>query len=245
MVGAVDETYDDLRARYLADHRSHDDGRPWVVLNMISSIDGAIAVDGLSGALGNDADGAVFSTLRSLADVILVGSGTAAAEGYKVPKPTPEVLARRAAGGQGPRPIISLVSRSLRIDLDAPLFADPDYRPMVVTAASSPADRRADIARVADVVIAGDEDVDLVAAVAMLGERVGPVILAEGGPTLNGQLVAADVIDELCITISPLLVGGSGGRMVAEGPDHEPRDFTLDRTMERGGLLFTRLLRQR
>lgn len=240
----MDEIYDDLRARYLADRRTHDDGRPWVLLNMITSIDGAIAVDGLSGGLGNEADFAVFSTLRSLADVILVGAGTAAAEGYKVPKPTAEVLERRAAAGQAPRPIIALVSRSLRIDLDAPLFTDADYRPVVVTAASSPADRRAEIADVADVVIAGEHEVDFADAIRSLGRRCGPVILAEGGPTLNGQLVAADVLDELCITISPLVVGGAGGRMVAAGPDHDPRRFEVDRVAEGGGLIFTRLLRQ-
>lgn len=241
----MDDRYDDLRAPYLADDRSHDDERPWVLLNMITSIDGAIAVDGLSGGLGNEADFAVFSTLRSLADVILVGAGTAAAEGYKVPQPSPEVLARRNAAGQAAKPVIALVSRSLRIDLDAPLFADPDYRPIVVTAASSPSGRRAEIAAVADVVIAGGDEVDFGAAVRSLGDRVGPVILAEGGPTLNGQLVAADVLDELCITISPMVVGGSGGRMVAHGPDHSPRHFAVDRILEGGGLIFTRLLRQR
>lgn len=241
----MDETYDDLRAQYLADSRSHGDDRPWVLLNMITSIDGAIAVDGLSGGLGNEADFAVFSTLRSLADVILVGAGTAAAENYKVPKPRPDVVERRSAAGQAPRPVIALVSRSLRIDLDAPLFADPSYRPVVVTAASSPADRRAELAEVADVVVAGDTEVDFGATVRTLGERIGPVVLAEGGPTLNGQLVAADVLDELCITISPLMVGGSGGRMVAHGPDHDPRRFAVDRVAQGGGLIFTRLLRQR
>ena len=245
IVGAVDDTYDDLRAHYLADRRSHDDGRAWVLLNMITSIDGAIAVDGLSGGLGNDADFAVFSTLRSLADVILVGAGTAAAENYKVPKPSPEVLARRESTGQAPRPVIALVSRSLRIDLDSPLFADPTYRPIVVTAGSSPEDRRSDLAAVADVVIAGDDEVDFGTAIEALRERVGPVILAEGGPTLNGQLAAADVLDELCVTISPLVVGGAGGRMVAHGPDHDPRPFAVDRVAQGGGLIFTRMLRQR
>lgn len=244
IVGVVDD-FDELRAAYLADERAHADGGPWVLLNMITSIDGAIAVDGLSGGLGNDADFAVFQTLRSLADVILVGSGTAATENYKVPRPTPEIAARRDAAGQQPRPIITLVSRSLRIDLSGPLFSDPTYRPMVVTAASSPTDRREEISAVADVVVAGDDEVEFRAAVDTLAERVGPVILAEGGPTLNGQLVAADVLDELCITVSPLVVGGDGGRMVANGPDHDPRQFTVDRAMVGGDLIFTRLLRRR
>lgn len=241
----VDDTYDDLRTAYLADRRTHPDGRPWVVLNMITSIDGAIAVDGLSGGLGNDADVTVFSTLRGLADVILVGAGTAQAETYKVPRPAPEVAQRRAAAGQAPRPVIALVSRSLSIDLTSPLFADPTYRPAVVTTATSPEDRRGALAEVAEVVVAGEDEVDLRAAVDQLGAMAGPMVLAEGGPTLNGQLVAADVLDELCITVSPLVVGGSSGRMVANGPDHDPRDFTVARVQEAGGLIFTRLLRNR
>ncbi len=236
---------DDLRSLYLADERRHPDGRPWVLLNMITSIDGAIAVDGLSGGLGNDADFTVFMTLRGLADVILVGAGTAQAEGYKVPRPTAEVAERRAATGQAQRPVIALVSRSLRIDEASPLFADPTYRPVVVTCASSPADRRRELGAVADLVIAGEDEVEPADAIRQLGATHGTVILAEGGPTLNGQLIAADVVDELCITVSPLVVGGAGGRMVANGPDHDPRRFSVDRARVAGDLIFTRLLRRR
>ncbi len=234
-----------LTDAYRADRRVHEDGRPWVMLNMISSIDGAISIDGVSGQLGNDADLAVFQTLRGLADVVLVAAGTVRAEGYRPPRSSPEVTARRQARGQQPRPRIAVVTGSLGLDLDGGLFADPTYRPVVVTTATADPTRLAEIGAVADVLVAGQDQVDLAAAVAELGATEGPVVLAEGGPTLNAQLAAADLIDEVCATVSPLLVGGDGGRMLANGPGHEPRRYEIDRAVAAGGMLFTRYLRRR
>ncbi len=230
---------------YRRDRRGHGDGRPWVMLNMIASIDGAVAIDGVSGGLGNDADFAVFKTLRSLADVVLVAAGTARAEGYRPPRPEPEAVAERRARGQQPRPIVAVVTRSLRLDLDAGLFADPSYRPVVVTVEAADPDRLVAARQVARVVVAGEHDVDLAAALHELAETVGPIVLAEGGPTLNAQLAATDLLDEVCVTVSPLLVGGGGGRMLAGGPAHEPRVFAIDRALPAGGMLFTRYLRRR
>ena len=238
----------DVRAvtdAYLADARGHNDGTPWVMLNMIGSVDGAIAVDGLSGGLGNDADLAVFKTLRSLADVVLVAAGTARAEKYKVPSVDDALAAGRKDRGQTEAPVIAVVTRSLSLDLDGPLFASPSYRPVVVTVTDAPADRRAQVAEVADVVTAGTGDVDLTKAIGQLAERHGAIVLAEGGPTLNGLLAYEDVLDELSLTVSPLLVGGTVGRMINNGPSHEPRRFQLDRAATAGGLLFTRYLRRR
>ncbi len=234
-----------LTAAYRSDDRGHPDGSPWLMVNMIASLDGAIAVDGLSGGLGNAADLAVFKTLRSLADVILVGTGTAADEDYTVPAPSPAVAAEREARGQLARPVVALVTRSLRIDLGSRLFADPTYRPVVVTTTDADPERLAAVEAVADVIRTGTGDVDLCGALGGLAERVGPMILGEGGPTLNGQLVAADVVDELCLTISPNLVGGTGGRLVNNGSDHEPRAMTLMRSETAEGLLFTRSIRRR
>lgn len=232
-----------LTDAYLADHRGHADGGAWLMLNMISSIDGAIAIDGLSGGLGNDADFAVFKTLRSLADVVLVAAGTVRSESYRVPTVDDEAAARRAARGQHRLPVIAVVTRSLRLDLDGPLFATPDYRPTVVTTEDAPAAARRAVEAKADLVVAGTVDVDLPTAVAALCDRVGPIILAEGGPSLNGQLAAADLLDELCVTTSPMLIGGDGGHMLANGDRHRPRQFRIDRVRAAGGLLFTRYLR--
>jgi riboflavin biosynthesis pyrimidine reductase len=225
----------ELVEMYRTDKRTHADSSAWLMVNMITSIDGAIAVEGLSGGLGNEADFAVFKTLRGLADVILVGAGTAGAESYKVPSPN----------AAGVRPVIAVVSRRLSIDLESALFADPTYRPAVVTTTDADAALVGAIAQVADVVAAGVGQVDVSAAVQQLAARFGPTILAEGGPTLNAQLAADDLVDELCVTTSPLVIGGAGGRMLANGPVHDPRSFVIDRSVPIGGLVFARYLRQR
>ncbi|MFV2039948.1 MAG: dihydrofolate reductase family protein [Acidimicrobiales bacterium] len=234
----------ELTAAYLADERGHDDGSAWVMLNMISSVDGAISIQGLSGGLGNAADRAVFKTLRSLADVILVAAGTARAEAYGPPVVDAGAADERRRPGQAERPTIAVMTRSLKLDMESELFAS-SYRPTVVTVSDSPEGRRAAVAERADMMVAGTGSVDMVDAVAQLAARFGPIVLAEGGPTLNAQLAAADVLDELCLTTSPLLVGGNSGRILANGPAHEPRRFGIERAVPAGGLLFTRYLRLR
>ena len=175
-------------------------GRPAVRLNMIASVDGATTAGGLSGGLGGRADQTLFMVLRSLADGVLVAAGTVRAEGYR-PSKTP----------------IAVVSRSLRLDWDAPFFTAPIARPTLVTVDQAPADQLARAAEVADVVVVGDRDVDLAAALAALGERGWRSVLAEGGPTLNGQLAQAGLLDELCLTLSPRLAG-VGAKRILDGP---------------------------
>ena len=120
--------------------------------------------------------------------------------------------------GYGPSSTpIAVVSRSLRLDWDTPFFTAPLARPILVTVAQAPPDRLARAAEVADVVVAGDRDVDLAAALAQLAERGWQAVLAEGGPTLNGQLAAAGLLDELCLTLSPRLAGGDAKRIL-DGP---------------------------
>jgi riboflavin biosynthesis pyrimidine reductase len=173
------------------------EGRPAVRLNMIASVDGATTLAGVSGGLGGRADHALFALLRSLAEVVLVAAGTVRAERYG-PSSTP----------------IAVVSRSLRLDWDAPFFAAQLARPILVTVAQAPADALQRAAEVADVVVAGDRDVDLAAALAALGDRGLRNVLAEGGPTLNGQLAAAGLLDEVCLTLSPRLAGGAAKRIL-------------------------------
>ena len=232
-----------VTSAYRNDQRIHGDGSPWVMMNMIASIDGAISIDGVSGGLGNDADFAVFMTLRNLADVILVAAGTARAEGYRAPKLATDIVGQRHSRGQRDRPTIAVVTRSLRLDLDGPLFSETDYRPAVVTVEAADRTTLTEVEKVADVMLAGQSDVNMGQAVRELGARYGPVVLVEGGPTLNGQLAAADLLHELCVTVSPKLVGGTSGRMLANAPVHDARQYELDRAMPAGGLLFTRYLR--
>jgi riboflavin biosynthesis pyrimidine reductase len=197
--------------------------RPAVRLNMIASIDGATAVTGLSGGLGGPADQELFAVLRSQADVVLVAAGTVRAERY------------------GPAGLpVAVVSRSCRLDGESPFFTAAAARPVVITVAGAPASERKKAADVAEVIIAGERDVDLAAALGALAERGHTRVLAEGGPTLNGQLGAAGLLDEVCLTLSPLLVGGDAKRILAGAGLPGARQWRLRSLCEQDGFLFLR-----
>jgi riboflavin biosynthesis pyrimidine reductase len=222
--------------------------QPWLRANMVSTVDGAArGPEGLSGAISGAADKRVFGRLRGLADVVLVGAGTARAEGYRPAREKPSFADRRREAGQAPAPVIALVSQSLHLDLTSELFTTPGSRPVVVTAGSSDADLRRAVAEHADVLIAGEDEVDLRLAVVALNERGLTRVHAEGGPTLLADLAAADLLDELLLTVSPVIVGGSYGegpaipRILAgaELPD-TPRPMSLVHVLEDAGTLFLR-----
>jgi riboflavin biosynthesis pyrimidine reductase len=198
-------------------------GRPGVRLNMIASVDGATTVAGVSGGLGGRADHDLFMLLRSLADVVLVAAGTVRAEGY------------------GPSRVpVAVVTRSCRLDWEAPFFTSPIARPMVVTVAGAPPAALARAAEVAEVVVAGDRDVDLAVALDALGGRGHRAVLAEDGPTLNAQLAAAGLLDELCLSLSPRLVGGPAKRILDRLPVPGPAPLRLGSVCEQDGFLFLR-----
>jgi riboflavin biosynthesis pyrimidine reductase len=136
-------------------------------------------------------------------------------------------------------PPIAVVTRSLDLDWASPLFASPTSRPMVITVADAPANRLARAREVAEVVVAGEGTVDLPGAFAMLRQRGARTALCEGGPTLNGQLAAAGLVDELCLTLAPILVGGAAGRIVI-GSLPSPRGMTVATVCEEEGFLFLR-----
>lgn len=236
----------DVDATIAAEPRPVPPGRPWLLVNMIGSLDGAITVEGRSGLLGRPADKAVFSALRAVADIVLAGAGTVRAEGYGPARPTRRQRADRRARGQAEVPPVAVVTRSLDLDLAAPLFtADGAPRTIVVTCAAAPADRQAAVAEVADLVVAGDRTVDLPAALAALADRGAGVVTCEGGPRLNGDLVVDDLVDEWALTLSPLLTGGDAVRAAVGPTPPEPRELVLDRLLEGDGLLLTRWLRLR
>jgi riboflavin biosynthesis pyrimidine reductase len=197
--------------------------RPALRLNMIASADGATAVGGTSGGLGGAADRALFVLLRSLADVVLVAAGTVRADRY------------------GPSSVpVAVVSRSCRFDWDAPFFSAQKARPIVVTVAAAPEHLRARAAEVADVLVAGERDVDLARALEALGALGFRSVLAEGGPTLNAQLANAGLIDELCLTLAPRLVGGAAKRIL-DGPTlASDGALRLRSVCEQDGFLFLR-----
>lgn len=226
---------------YASDERPAPADRPWVLVNMVASADGATAVDGRSGALGGPVDRAAFTAIRAIPDVILVAAGTARAEGYGPPKTPPALQTARRARGQAAKPRIALVTRSVELDFDRDLFADPASRCLVIAPEDAPAERLAAASAVADVVTAGRGGVDLPAALAQLGAGGARVVLAEGGPSLLGQLAAADLVDELCLTLSPSLVAGESARIV-HGPDLPGglAPLHLERVLEQDGVLLLR-----
>jgi riboflavin biosynthesis pyrimidine reductase len=211
----------------------------WLRANMVSSADGASFLEGLSAGLSSPADMRLFGLLRALADVVLVGAGTARTEQYKPARLRAAVASLRA--GRTATPPIALVSRALDLDLGTPLFtgAPPEARTIVITCAASPADRRAAVARVADLIVAGDLVVDLGEGLAAMGDRGLGRVLCEGGPLLLGQLAAAGLLDELCLTISPLLAGPGPFRITAGAP-FPARPMTLAHVVEDDGFLFCR-----
>lgn len=200
-----DASLESLLARYdrpPADLRPND--LPRVVVNMVLTIDGRSAVEGRAGPLSSPADHALFAYLRGLADVILVGAGTVRAEGYGPVRLDDDVRARRVAAGRSPTPRLAIVSRSLELP-ERTLAVSPS--PIVLTVAASDAARRAVVAAQAEVVVVGEHDVDLPAALAALRDRGVDVVLCEGGEDLNNALVHADLVDEWCITVAPVLGG--------------------------------------
>jgi riboflavin biosynthesis pyrimidine reductase len=182
---------------------------------MVASADGAASLDGRSGGLSGPGDRMVFTVLRSLADLILVGAGTARTERYR-PAQAAE-LWQQLRPADAPQPAIAVVSARLNVDPDGQLLtgAAAAARTIVVTTADAPRDRKAAIARNARVIEAGDRQVDMAAAVTALRSLGYARILCEGGPSVLGQLAAVGLIDELCLTTSPLLATGQAGRIVS------------------------------
>jgi len=193
----------------------HHDLRPAVRLNMIVSVDGGTSWNGLSGALGGPADKAIFTVVRCNADVILVASATMRNEEYGPAVLPAKIQDERLERGQTRVPPIAVVSRTCEFDWSTPFFTAASERPIVFTVSSAPEANRSRAAEVADLIIAGEEDVDLDRAVRELGARGAKSVLAEGGPTLNGQLARAGLLDELCVTLSPLLASGDAKRIIA------------------------------
>jgi riboflavin biosynthesis pyrimidine reductase len=215
-------------------------GRPAVRLNMIVSVDGGTSWNGVSGALGGPADKALFCVLRSLTDMILVASGTMKAEHYGSAMFSDDVKAQREARGQRPVPPIGVVSKSCDFDWDTPFFTAATERPIILTVETADPERRKRAAEVADVVIAGEDAVDLRRAVQECATRGAKNVLAEGGPTLNGALARAGLLDELCVTLSPLLASGDAKRIIAGSTLDELEPLELRSLLEDDNYLFLR-----
>jgi riboflavin biosynthesis pyrimidine reductase len=214
--------------------------QPWLRLNFVSSLDGAGHVGGKSEPLSGPADKRVFGVLRMHCDALLVGAGTLREEGYHALRLDAGRRAWRLEQGLAEYPTLVVVSGRGDLDPAHRALADAPVRPIIVTRTAT--DTRA-LAGVADVVAVGDERVDLRAAVAALHERGLRQILSEGGPQLFGSLTAAGLVDELCLTLSPLLAGPGATRITAGAPIEPPQSPTLRHALLAEGLLLLRYTR--
>jgi riboflavin biosynthesis pyrimidine reductase len=219
-------------------------GERWLRANFVSSADGAAWVDGRSSGLSSADDKRLFGILRVLADVVLVGAGTARDEEYKATRRRDSLATLRES--RPPAAPIAVVTRSLGLNLAGPMFteAPPDARTIVITCAAADEDLRTETAKVADVIVAGEETVDLGAALRALEDRGLGRVLCEGGPHLLGDLGAAGLLDELCLSLSPVLAGPGAGRIIA-GPPSAARPMKLVQVLAGDdGYLFSRYFAQ-
>ncbi len=212
---------------------------PIVRANMIASLDGGTTVDGRSAGLGNSADEHLFGLLRDLADVILVGSGTVRAENYGGIRSTAQLRERRRRWGltNTPPPIAVVTGRGL--DPAAPLFTDTETPPIVITTRTG----AAAVPDGTDVIVAGDDRVDFGVAVAALAAQGLRRIHCEGGPVVLASLVEGNLLDECCLTLSPLLLGSRAARMLPAALA-DPARWELAAARHSGDHLFTRYRRR-
>jgi riboflavin biosynthesis pyrimidine reductase len=199
---------------------------PGVRMNFVTSVDGAVEIEGRSAGLGNPADKKVFGLLRQYPDGLLVGAGTLRQEGYNAVRLDASRRAWREERGLDPYPRLIVISRRLDLEPTHPAFSEAPRRPVILTSRDAPPDRVTALSTMADVVAHGSGEVDLRAGLEDLRGRGIATILSEGGPHLFGSLTAADLVDEVCLTMSPLLAGPGAGRITA-GPPSAVRDLTL------------------
>jgi riboflavin biosynthesis pyrimidine reductase len=208
--------------------------------HMVGGLDGSAAIGGRVAALSTAPDADLFQLMRALADVVLVGAETVRREGYgPVRLPAGRIEARRAAGRPDVPPL-AVVTRSLDLDWSARIFQPGDApRPLIITCTGANPGRLARAREVADVVMAGTDRVDPDQALARLAALGHRVVLCEGGPTWLGELVAAGRLDELCLTISPLM-GGDPLPVSIAPPGAPLAHFALRHVLGGGDTLFLR-----
>lgn len=214
-------------------------GRPWVMFNMVESVDGATAVDGGASALNDEDDRALFLAMRAVADLVLMGAETVRSENLGPVRMSGEMSRYRANAGMEEEPRMVILTRSLGLDPEARVFSDPARRPTILTGDRVDQNRLDALSRVADVVQI--DDLDGNAIIEQLGSA--GVILCEGGPTVNGVLMTAGMVDEINITVSPMLALGESQRIAHGQPLQPPIDMRLDRIVRGDRSLFLRYVR--
>lgn len=219
--------------------------RPWVRFNFISSLDGSATHQGVSAPLGNDGDRRLFGLIRRLCDVILVGAGTVRAEGYAGPLVGDEDSRWRTTHGLTAHPALALVSGTLDLDAGSDLFRRSPVRPVIFTTAAAEPSRIRALSSVADVVIQPGSRVDGGTCARWLQDQGLGRILCEGGPSILGGFIAENGVDELCLSLSPLLTGSKGTGIAAGPGSPELRSLRLASLLSADSALYGRWVRDR
>ncbi|MFI1753656.1 dihydrofolate reductase family protein [Streptomyces sp. NPDC020571] len=221
---------------------TYPDRERWLAVNFVASADGAVEIGGLARPLSTPPDRKVLRLGSDLADVLLIGATTAMVEGFRGVHPDQDTLDRRRRHGLAGVPPTAVVTTGRSLPPDAPVITRARVPTLVLTCASVPVPtRRAWQEAGAEVVVAGEDTVDLAAAVAALTRRGLRRIDCEGGPHLFGALTGAGLVDELRLTVSPLLAAGPAGR-IATSPLVRPTDLHLATALAEGGTLLLRYL---
>ena len=214
-----------------------------VRVNFVASIDGAATDHGLSGGLSGQADKRVFDILRRLCDVVLVGAGTVRAEGYGAMRLDPASVQFRRENGLADQPVFAIVSGTLGLDPQSTVFTKAPVKALVVTVGASSRVKKEALSRVTDVLVCGEERLDVDVMLDAFAKRGLRQVLCEGGPTLFGTLLGADRVDELCLTISPLIESGDAHRIVV-GTLEKAQRMTLHHVLVSDGTLMLRYVRR-
>ena len=231
---------------YNNDVRTPLNSRPWVLLNMVNSVDGFISVEGRAGGLSGPADKNIYQIIRGLADIILVGAGTVRTENYKAPKiPEGDLAKFRESRGQEKRPRLAVVSGELDLDPGMGLFAErhlEDKPPLIYTKSESLKKKASQFTSSAEIVDFPEKELNVSRVVEDLLNKDAKIVVCEGGPNLNAHLLAAGIIDEFCLSVSPRAVGGEDPAVFLTQPVDSPTELSLDRILVEEEFLFCRYL---
>jgi len=243
-VGVAFDAHDDRLDSYYAYPQDLD--RCWVRANMIASLDGGATDDGTVGGLAGAGDRALFARMRQEADVILVGAATVRIENYSGAQMSATQRLERHRRGQAEVPPIAVVTHTADFEHDAKLFTRSEVPPLILTCREAVADARRNLAGLAEVIDASGRHTDRVDPAAVLSILAGRGlrrVLTEGGPQLLSLFIKHDLIDEMCITIAPVLVGGQARRIAAGSGEAHTRMRRSHLLTDPDGYLYTRYVR--
>ncbi len=211
-------------------------GRPYLGLNMVSSLDGKATVDWRTKGLSSELDRRLFHNLRTQVDAVMIGAGTVRQERYGRLTKSDELRRKRIEEGLAPDPVAVIVSARLDLPADLPILTEPEQRVLIATGSDA---TLPELAAQVEYVRVGD---DLQRLMAYLEEQQGiRTVLCEGGPTLNSHLFAADLVDELFLSLNPKIPGGAAALTIVAGRELvEPAELELVSVAEGDGDLFTR-----